>query len=91
MYEENRFRIISGSVKSEYNDTSSDYKNTSSVKVTGGTMASALGFTAGYPNSFTLASTASGTLHAPSSAIVNIDDAIRFCISSMANQIDFSG
>jgi hypothetical protein len=84
-----RLRIISGSVKSSYDD-STNWTNTSSVKVTGGTVANTLGFTTGYPNSFTLATTASGTLHAPASAVVTLDDAVKFGIMSIVNQLDFT-
>lgn len=88
-YTNNRLRIVSGSVKSSYNDTS-DYTNTSSVKVTGGTEKNTLGFTTGYPNSMDLATTASGEIHAPASAVASVDDAVRFGIMTLVNQIDFT-
>jgi hypothetical protein len=90
-FEDNKFRIISGSVKSSYQDTMF-WKNTSSVKVkvSGSDDSAALGFTLGYPNSFDLAVTASGNLHAPASAIATIDDAIRYGIENLMNQMDFS-
>ena len=37
-----------------------------------------------------VAAVTSGTLHAPASAIVSTDDAIRFAVMSLVNQIDFS-
>jgi len=89
-YEEGRFTILSGSVKSEYIETS-NWKDTSSVHVTGGTEKDTLGFSTGYPNSIDVATTASGSLHAPASALVTFDDAVRFGIESMINQIDFTG
>ena len=90
LYEEGRLRILSGSVKNSYNNTS-NWSNTSSVKVTGGNQADTLGFGTGYPNSFDLATTSSGEIHQPGSAVVTIDDAVTFGIMSLVNQIDFSG
>jgi hypothetical protein len=88
-YEDGRFLILSGSTKSSYND-SSNWSNTSSVKVTGGTLANALGFTIGYQNSFSLATSASGVMQEPRSAHGNIDEAIKWAVMSIANQIDYS-
>jgi hypothetical protein len=86
--EDNMLTFLSGSTKKSYN--SSTWSETSSVKVTGGTIADALGFYTGYPNSYDLATTTSGYLHGPASAHVTIDDAVRFAIMSIANQVDFS-
>lgn len=88
-YDDGRFLILSGSTKKSFN--SSDWSDTSSVKVTGGTAADTLGFTTDYPNSYDLATTASGVLHGPASAHVSVDDAIKWALMSITKSIDFSG
>ena len=88
MYEDGKFVIMSGSTRKSYN--SSTWASTSSVKVTGGTAATALGFTTGYPNSYDLATTTSGALIGPASAHVSIDDAVKWGIMSISNNIDFT-
>jgi hypothetical protein len=88
-FEDNRFTLKSGSVKNSFN--SGTWSEVSSVKVTGGTAADSLGFTSGYPNSYDLAASASGTLLGPASSIGSIDDAIRYGLMYISNQIDFSG
>ena len=87
-YTDGKFVILSGSTKKFFNSTTWD--TTSSVKVTGGTVAGALGFTTGYPNSYDLATTTSGALIGPASAHVSIDDAVKWGIMSISNNIDFS-
>jgi hypothetical protein len=87
-YEDSRLTFYSGSTRQYFNN--SDRTKTSSVKVTGGTVGEDLGFTTGYPNSYDLVTTASGYLHGPASAHVSVDDAIRFALMSIVNQIDFS-
>jgi hypothetical protein len=87
-YVDGRLTFLSGSTKNSFN--SSSWSETSSVKVTGGTLANALGFGTGYPNSYDLAATVSGTLIGPASAHVTFDDAISFAVSSLVNQIDFT-
>ena len=87
-YEDGRLTFLSGSTRQYFNN--SDRTKTSSVKITGGTAKDDLGFTTGYPNSYDLAATASGYLHSPASAHVSVDDAIRFAIMSLVNQIDFT-
>jgi hypothetical protein len=87
-FEDSRITILSGSTRSSYN--SSTWSDVSSVKVTGGTASSALGFNTGYPNSFDMATTSSGYLHGPSSAHVSVDDAIRYAVMYIANQIDYT-
>jgi len=87
--EDGRLTFLSGSTKKSYN--SSTWSETSSVKVTGGTVADELGFSTGYPNSYDLATTTSGALHGPASAHATMDDAVRFAVMSIVNQIDFSG
>lgn len=87
-YEDGRITFLSGSTRQYFNN--SDRSKTSSVKITGGTAKDDLGFATGYPNSYDLATTASGELHGPASAHVSVDDAIRFAIMSIVNQIDFS-
>lgn len=90
LFQDGRFRIVSGSVKDSYNNTL-NWNKTSSAKVKlGYGDAAVLGFTAGYPNSFDISTTASGILHAPGSALVTVDDAIRFGIETLINQIDFT-
>lgn len=88
-YEDGKFLILSGSTKKTFNSTSWD--DTSSVKVTGGTAAGTLGFTTGYPNSYDLATVASGELQGPASAHVSVDDAIKWALMCITNNIDFSG
>jgi hypothetical protein len=88
-YEDGKFLILSGSTKKSFN--SSSWGDTSSAKVTGGTGAETLGFTTGYPNSYDLATTASGELHGPASAHVSVDDAIKWALMCITNNIDFSG
>ena len=88
-YEDGKFVFLSGSTRNSFN--SSTWSETSSVKVTGGTVAGDLGFTAGYPNSYDLATTSSGALHGPASAHATIDDAIKWAVMSITNTIDFSG
>jgi hypothetical protein len=88
-YEDGKFVILSGSTKKSYND-STDWGATSSVHVTGGTLADSLGFTAGYSNSYDLATTTSGALIGPASAHVSIDDAVKWAIMSISNNIDFT-
>jgi hypothetical protein len=87
-FEDSRVTIKSGSVKSSYN--SSTWSYVSSVHVTGGTVADELGFYSGYPNSYDLATTVSGALIGPASAITDVDDAIRYAIRSLSDQIDFT-
>jgi len=87
-FEDSRVTFLSGSTRQDYYST--DRTKASSVKVTGGTVASELGFTLGYPNSYDLATTTSGYLHGPASAHVSVDDAIRFALMSIVNQIDFT-
>jgi hypothetical protein len=88
-YEDSKFLFMSGSIKSSYND-SANYANTSSMKIVGGTLKTALGFTGGYANSFDLATTSSGTIFGPASAAATIDDAICWAVMSIANQVDYS-
>jgi hypothetical protein len=88
-YEDGKFLFLSGSTKKSFN--SSSWTDTSSIKVTGGTSAGNLGFTTGYPNSYTLAATTSGSLHGPASAHVSVDDAIKWALMCITNNIDFSG
>lgn len=87
-YADGSFLLKTGSIKSSYNDTYSAGRTTS-AKVTGGTLASGIGFYGNYANSYDLATTSSGSLHGPASAAVTVDDAIRFAIMSIQNQIDF--
>lgn len=87
-YEDGRITFLSGSTRQYF--FNSDRTKTSSVVITGGTVKDDLGFTTGYPNSYYLASTTSGTLHGPASAHVSVDDAIRFALMSIVNQIDFT-
>jgi hypothetical protein len=87
-FEDSRITFLSGSTRQSYNN--SDRTKASSVKVTGGTAAHDLGFTTGYPNSYDIATTTSGYLHGPASAHVSMDDAIKFAIMSLVNQIDFT-
>jgi hypothetical protein len=87
-YEDSRISFYSGSTRQYFNNA--DRTKTSSVKVTGGTAGAALGFTTGYPNSYDIVTTASGYLHGPASSHVSVDDAIRFALMSIVNQIDFS-
>jgi hypothetical protein len=88
-YEDGKFVILSGSTKKSFN--SSTWDDTSSVKVTGGTVAGNLGFTTGYPNSYDIATTSSGVMHGPASAHATIDDAIKWAVMCITNKIDFSG
>jgi hypothetical protein len=88
-YEDGKFMFLSGSTKSSYNDAA-NWGNTSSIKVTGGTLANTLGFALGYANSYDLATTSSGRLYGPASAHANVDDAIRWAVMSIANQIDYT-
>lgn len=88
-FEDGTFVILSGSVKSSYTAPYSQ-NITSSVKVTGGTLTDDVGFTASYANSYDLATTSSGYLHGPASAITNVDDAVRFAVMTIQNQIDFT-
>jgi hypothetical protein len=88
-YEDGKFVILSGTTRKSFN--SSTWSETSSVKVTGGTVASNLGFTTGYPNSYDLATTTSGALIGPASAHVSVDDAIKWALMCITNNIDFSG
>jgi hypothetical protein len=87
-FEDSRITFLSGSTRQYFNNA--DQTKTSSVKVTGGTVSSALGFDTGYPNSYNIVTTASGYLHGPASSHVSVDDAIRFAIMSIVNQIDFT-
>ena len=87
-FQDGSLTFLSGSVNNSYND--SDMTQTTSVQVTGGTLVSQLGFSTGYPNSFAIATTTSGSLHGPASANVTMDDAVRWAIASIVNQIDFS-
>lgn len=87
-FEDGRITILSGSTKSSFN--SSDWNQVSSVKVPGGTLQASLGFGTGYPNSYDMATTTSGYLHGPASAHVSVDDAIRFAVMYVANQIDYT-
>jgi hypothetical protein len=88
-YEDSKFLFMSGSIKSSYNELT-NYDNTSSIKIVGGTLKSALGFDTGYANSYDLATTSSGSLYGPSSASATIDDAICWAVMSIANQVDYS-
>jgi hypothetical protein len=87
-YEDGCLLFLSGSTRQDFNNT--DRTKASSVQITGGTGAENLGFTTGYPNSWSLASGASNSLHGPASAHVSLDDAVRFGLMSIVNQIDFS-
>lgn len=87
-FEDNALVFLSGSTRSSFNST--DRSKVSSVKVVGGTGAENLGFTTGYPNSYDLAATSANYRVGPASAHVSMDDAIRFALMSIINQIDFS-
>lgn len=87
-FEDGALTFLSGSTRSSFN--SSDWTKTSSIKVVGGTAAENLGFTTGYPNSYDLAASTPNPKAGPASAHVSVDDAIRFAIMSIANQIDFT-
>lgn len=87
-FEDSRITIKSGSVKGSFN--SSTWSEVSSVHVTGGTLQTSLGFYSGYPNSYDLATTVSGALIGPASAVADVDDAVRYAIRSLTDQIDFS-
>lgn len=88
-FTDSAFLFKSGSIKSSYTASYSQ-GITTSVKVTGGTLASDIGFGDGYPNSYDLSSVASGTMHEPTSAVATTDDAIKFAIMTIQNQIDFT-
>lgn len=88
LYQDGKFVILSGSTKKSFN--TSDWTDVSSARVTGGTVAGNLGFSTGYPNSYSLAATSSGVLIGPASAHVSINDAIKWAIMSISNNIDFS-
>lgn len=88
-FEDSTFVISAGSIKSSYTAPYAQGKTTS-VKVTGGTLADSIGFSTGYPNSYDLATTSSGALHGPASAVTNVDDAIRFAVMTLQNQMDFT-
>jgi hypothetical protein len=87
-YEDGCLLFLSGSTRESFNVA--DRTKTSSIKVVGGTGAENLGFTTGYPNSYDLALTSSHYLQGPASAHVSIDDAVRFALMSIVNQIDFT-
>jgi hypothetical protein len=89
VYEDGRLTFVSGSTKDSFHAT--EWSDTSSVQITGGTAANDLGFTTGYPNSYDIAATTSGYLMGPASAHTTMDDAITFAVETIVNQIDFSG